>query len=61
MTEVARFGRKCSHGADRENNVHLEADELGCDLRAAFTASPVPAIFDCNVATFDPAKFVQPP
>ena len=44
----------------RKDDIHLEADELGRDLRVAFRASLRPPILDRDRATFDPAEFTQP-
>src|SRR5262249_46434354 len=44
----------------RENDINFQPDELGCELGEAFAASPRPAIFDRDGASFDPAEFAQP-
>jgi hypothetical protein len=41
------------------NNVDFQPDKLGCDLGAAFRASLIPAILDCDGATLDPAEFTH--
>jgi hypothetical protein len=45
--------------ANRHNDVDLEPSELGRDFAIPFRASLGRAIFDCNVAAFDPAKLAQ--
>src|SRR5262249_36850075 len=42
------------------HDVHLPADELRYNFSAAFGASFRPAVFDRNVAAFDPAELAQP-
>src|SRR5262249_11507823 len=42
-----------------DNDVNLEPDELGRDLRGALCASLRPAILDRNGATLDPTAFAQ--
>jgi len=48
---------QCSGG---ENDVDLEADELGRNLGEALLASLAPAILDSDSAAVDPAKLAQP-
>src|SRR5262245_28104985 len=65
LQERDRDGRShllcCRHsGPSCEDDIHLEADELGCDLAIALVASLRPAIFDSDGAALDPAKFTQP-
>src|SRR5262249_23179278 len=43
-----------------DNNIDLESDELGREHGGAIAASLRPAILDDEVATFDPAEYVQP-
>src|SRR5689334_9304426 len=43
-----------------ENDVDLQPDQLGCDLRNAIGASLGPPNLDRDVATFDPTEFAQP-
>jgi len=51
----------CGHSASRcENDIDLEPDELGRDLRHALAASFRPAIRYCDGASLDPAEFAQP-
>src|SRR5262249_48243440 len=47
-------------GPNCEDDIHLEADELGCDFVIALVASLRPAILDSDGAALDPAKFTQP-
>src|SRR5262249_30258230 len=47
-------------GPSCEDDIHLEADEFGCDLAIALVASLRPAILDSDGAAVDPAKFTQP-
>ena len=51
------LGRKGWWGSHRNNDFDLHPDELGRDFRVALVASLRPAILDCNVVAFDPAKF----
>src|SRR5262249_35100350 len=44
----------------RENDIHLEPHELGCNLGIALRASLPPAVLDRDGATLDPAEFAQP-
>src|SRR6516162_8140497 len=43
----------------RDNDVDLQADELGRDLGVAFGTSLGPAILDCDSAIVDPTEFTQ--
>src|SRR5713101_7764758 len=43
----------------RENDIDFQSDELGCELGEAFAMSLRPAIFDRDIASFDPAEFAQ--
>src|SRR4029077_915199 len=50
----------CRNGAsDRDNDIHLEADELCRAFSVAFGAALRPSILDRDGATIDPAKFLQ--
>jgi len=44
----------------RENNIHFEPDQFGCDLGKALAASFSPANLDRDVASVDPTEFAQP-
>jgi hypothetical protein len=50
---LCREGR---HGARRDNNIHLQPGELGCNLSEAVAASFRPAILHRDGAAFDPAE-----
>jgi hypothetical protein len=41
------------------DDIHLESDELGCDIGVTFATSFRPAIFDCDCPPLDPAEFAQ--
>src|SRR5215475_982939 len=43
----------------RDNDIDIEPDELGDDLRRAFGASLPPAILDRDGLTLDPTEFAQ--
>ena len=43
-----------------DNDIHLEPDKLGGDLRETLGASVRPANFDRDGATFDPIEFTEP-
>jgi putative transposase len=47
-------------GVMRENDIDLEPDQLGGDLREALGASLRPANLDRDIAAVDPTKFAQP-
>src|SRR6516165_4430933 len=47
-------------GSPGENDIDLEADKLGRDLRIPVCASLAPAVLDSDGAALDPAKFAQP-
>jgi hypothetical protein len=47
-------------GSRRDDDIHLEPDELGRDLGVAFAVSLRPAIRDRDGATLDPTEFAQP-
>ena len=47
-------------GSSRDDDIDLEADELGRDLGVALGAALRPAILDRDGAALDPAEFAQP-
>ena len=47
-------------GAERNDYIDLESDELGRDLIVAIKAILRPAILNRERAPFDPAEFAQP-
>src|SRR5262249_33974927 len=48
------------YGSHRDDDVDLEPDELGSDLRVALRAVLRPVIRDRDCAVFDPPEFAQP-
>ena len=59
MAEVACLAARVGGVAVRDDDINLEADELGRDLGGALVASLRPAIFDCDCPSLGPAEFVQ--
>ena len=52
---------RCEHRRSRrKNDIDLEPDKLGGDLREPLEASVCPAIFNRDGAALDPAEFTQP-
>src|SRR5271154_5408866 len=45
--------------ASRHDDIHLEPNELGCELGKAFLAPLAPAILDRYGVALDPTEFVQ--
>src|SRR5215211_5120204 len=64
--EHDRYHRSCllrgenGRGVVSENDIHLEADELRCNLSKPFASSLSPPILNGDIAPFGPAQFIQP-
>src|SRR5262245_2210305 len=56
MVAVAFFCGERWRGALRDNDVDLEPDEFGRDLRKALAAPLRPAILDRDIPTVDPTE-----
>ena len=53
------FCRGRRRASIRENNVHLEPHELGCELGKAIHSALAPSVFDRDITTFDPTERTQ--
>ena len=60
ISDVAFFsGERSRRSTRRDDDIDLEADKLGGELRVAFLASLRPTIFDGHVAAVDPAELAH--